>query len=814
LTTRGKGTMQVMHTKSNKSNQLNRILLYILPCIALAIIAALSIASRLVNTSPANAESSSDSMNVSVQAESLNVSLESNSIILDIAPTYEGIFKSTNPVKVYVDTTNTYGYNLIMTATTTTSLTSTVPLSDGTTYPTIATLGDNNGGSGYDSTNFPTNRWGYAVNGSNFLPVANSTTLRTTDGTDNTADRTNNLSFGTKLNTEITTGNYNITLNFVATTNSPSNLEDFDAAFIFAGKTKYNGYYKMQDMTANICSYVATPTTTTSAPSTQLIDTRDNKIYWVSKLKDGNCWMTQNLDLNLDSSIALTSANTDLHSVTSWTPVRSTINSTGYNNTASGASGGILTFNNGAQNDNFASDFSNSTSSDMTVNADNTPYSADPGYRYVVPKEMSGPNTNWYDNGDTFYYCANQDTTCGGNSENGHYTMGNFYNFAAANATNNVETTLGGSANVVQNKVMPDSICPKGWRLPIAKTTNNEFNTLLGASNYNVTSNFNFAGLNAIRTAPLYFVRSGRMNGGTLNHAGANSDAWSSTIRSSTNGYQSIFDSADIDPAHDNHRFYGFPIRCLAHTSISDLTYMQEFATMTDAKKEEIKNTMVVGQAYQLIDNRDNEIYNVAKLADGNVWLLDNLRLDPATLLQQLTPANTNMDPNTPFTLPASSTDKFSDNTAGWTTPGINTSLSNTISTNGVYQGDIGVFYNYCAASAGTICAAKDSNNDNASYDICPASWRMPTGGTDGEYQALYTAYSSNSTNFQTALRTPLSGYFVNGSAYDQGSYGLFWSSTRRDGNDVYRLSVDASSAYPQYSNWRLYGTSVRCLLK
>ncbi|MBQ3445390.1 hypothetical protein IJG29_01525, partial [Candidatus Saccharibacteria bacterium] len=47
LTTRGKGTMQVMHTKSNKSNQLNRILLYILPCIALAIIAALSIASRL-----------------------------------------------------------------------------------------------------------------------------------------------------------------------------------------------------------------------------------------------------------------------------------------------------------------------------------------------------------------------------------------------------------------------------------------------------------------------------------------------------------------------------------------------------------------------------------------------------------------------------------------------------------------------------------------------------------------------------------------------------------------------------------------------
>ncbi|MBQ9017304.1 hypothetical protein IJ103_03645, partial [Candidatus Saccharibacteria bacterium] len=157
--------------------------------------------------------------------------------------------------------------------------------------------------------------------------------------------------------------------------------------------------------------------------SVQLRDKRDNKYYWVTKLKDGNVWMTQNLDLDLDSSVALTSADTDLHSVTSWTPVRSTIDSTTYNNTASGASGGIVTYNgSNSQNGGFASDWTNDY---------NTPYSVDPGYRYVVPKEMSGPNTNYYDNGDTFYYCTNQDATCGGNSENGHYTMGNFYNFAA-----------------------------------------------------------------------------------------------------------------------------------------------------------------------------------------------------------------------------------------------------------------------------------------------------------------------------------------------------------------------------------------------
>ncbi len=289
-----------------------------------------------------------------------------------------------------------------------------------------------------------------------------------------------------------------------------------------------------------------------------LVDARDGKNYYVTKLKDGNVWMTQNLDLDLDSNVALTSANTDLNSVDSWTPARSTINSTAYNNTASGASGGILTYNgSNSHNDSFASGWTNDT---------NTPYSADPGYRYVVPKEMSSSNTNWYDNGDTFYYCVNQDTTCGGNSENGHYTMGNFYNFAAANATNNVETTVGGSANVVQDKVMPDSICPKGWRLPIDKTTNNEFSTLLGASNYNVISNFNFAGLDTIRIAPLYFVRSGHVTGGTLGSAGVAGHAWSSTISSSTNGYYLGFHSTEIDPASNDNRLYGFPVRCLLRT--------------------------------------------------------------------------------------------------------------------------------------------------------------------------------------------------------------------------------------------------------
>ncbi len=814
--------MQVMHTKSNKSNQLNRILLYILPCIALAIIAALSIASRLVNTSPANAESSSDSMNVSVQAESLNVSLESNSIILDIAPTYEGIFKSTNPVKVYVDTTNTYGYNLIMTATTTTSLTSTVPLSDGTTYPTIATLGDNNGGSGYDSTNFPTNRWGYAVNGSNFLPVANSTTLRTTDGTDNTADRTNNLSFGTKLNTEITTGNYNITLNFVATTNSPSNLEDFDAAFIFAGKTKYNGYYKMQDMTANICSYVATPTTTTSAPSTQLIDTRDSKIYWVSKLKDGNCWMTQNLDFDINDTTKqyLTSEYTDLvasgtspyatadgysmdaNGKITWTPVRNTIVST--------TIGASFTW----PNDYY------------------TPYSIDLGdwyYRsdYYNSTDCNDQNCNYHTGnaGDQF------SQTTGANGAHSH--VGNYYSWSAAVASNNT--------NGYDSGTPANSICPKGWKLPAngGINDNGTYSNLNKLYNGDVATGENLGSTAAadklLLASPLYFVRDGAVWSNALRYAGHYGFYWSSTIYFANFVYGLAFNSSELQPSYGGHsRDVGKPLRCLARTSISDITYMQEFATMTDAKKEEIKNTMVVGQAYQLIDNRDNEVYNVAKLADGNVWLLDNLRLDPATLLQQLTPANTNMDPNTPFTLPESSTsnnlcfassavpncdNSGNDSHTSLTIASIYTGRKDEIIP-ATTPGKAGVFYNYCATTAGTYCYPDNLEGIEVEYDICPAGWSIPSGTEQGDYNQLFIAYGSNKAVYINSLRLLDTGRYddiidnVNSSYWASSIQMYTGSSVVGAGNLNYAPNANVSNLQTVTYGNRGRGQSIRCLLK
>ena len=166
--------------------------------------------------------------------------------------------------------------------------------------------------------------------------------------------------------------------------------------------------------------------------------------------------------------------------------------------------------------------------------------------------------------------------------------------------------------------------------------------------------------------------------------------------------------------------------------------------------------------------------------------------------------------------------------------------------TYGLGSGKIGVYYNYCAASAGSYCygsgtsttgsPSSDPNTTTSptardiTSDICPVGWRMATSGSydattgGGDYQNLYNKYSGNSTlggstsmtqslTFKTALSTPLSGYFYNGSASNQGSYGYFWSSTWGSANYMFSIYANSTGASPSTSQNRYNGFTVRCLL-
>jgi hypothetical protein len=271
------------------------------------------------------------------------------------------------------------------------------------------------------------------------------------------------------------------------------------------------------------------------------------------------------------------------------------------------------------------------------------------------------------------------------------------------------------------------------------------------------------------------------------------------------------------------------PTSC--NTPVPDITYMQE---ITSSNKATILAQLTEGGAYYLRDSRDEEPYCVSKLKDGNLWMLDNLRLDltDSTTMAALTADNTNADAASLTSLRSGNRnagDQYADGAfvAEWdsehTTTYYNRASVNadskdvTVTSYGAGSGKVGVYYNYCAVSAGSYCydeyAAPEDTND-ATQDLCPAGWRMPTGGDSGEYQALYAAYSSNATNFRNAISTPLSGIFINGSANSQGTAGLFWSSIRYDVGNMYGLHVDSSSVGPPAYGSRYLGDSVRCLLK
>ena len=361
------------------------------------------------------------------------------------------------------------------------------------------------------------------------------------------------------------------------------------------------------------------------------------------------------------------------------------------------------------------------------------------------------------------------------------------------------------------------SICPKGWRLPTATTSNasattspnwktGDYYRLATAYGANLESSYfensaTFYNNAGPGTTPNYLFAGHYANsifsGGGLNGGGY---YWSPSLRSSEYAYYFYSTSSAVYSANYTGRRQGISVRCILDP------------TMQDFQVADV-NAMAVGDTVALKDVRDNQVYKVAKLADGNVWLIENLRLDltDATVKTNLTPITTNATDAALVNLKNNVTTSW---TNTYTAPVINTTYKNTTqaASGSAPAGKIGVYYNYCAASAGSYCYASNAGSGNAQYDICPAGWRMPTGGASGEYQALYTAYSSNAANFEAALSTPLSGYLRSGSANAQGTNGYFWSSTINDTNNMYALYVYASSVRPQVGDARYDGFSVRCV--
>ena len=334
-----------------------------------------------------------------------------------------------------------------------------------------------------------------------------------------------------------------------STTGAPAST--INEAFANANKTpvsvldpetgQMGSFYKMQDMNTGICESVANSNESTTA---RLVDIRDNKLYYVTKLDDGHCWMTQNLDLDLSHSTALTSETTDLNDnsltgayslhysydpntrIIAWTPENTTRNY----NTGAGT----------AWNNNLYKAYSMDMGEWYWDGNDNTP---DCNYLTTACEHFSQTVT----------------------TANKRFSVGNYYNWSASIASDDSSSLTASTYNDISNNPQ-NSICPKGWRLPTisSQSSANEFTKLNIL--YNEAKNGTDMGWIGV---PLYYVRGGNIDSALpLRKAGLEGYYWSSTVYSGYYWYYLSLAKSKI--VLNNSGYYNgylnrlWSIRCLA----------------------------------------------------------------------------------------------------------------------------------------------------------------------------------------------------------------------------------------------------------
>ena len=277
-------------------------------------------------------------------------------------------------------------------------------------------------------------------------------------------------------------------------------------------------------------------------------------------------------------------------------------------------------------------------------------------------------------------------------------------------------------------------------------------------------------------------------------------------------------------------------------TDISELDYMQDFATLTSTEKTAVLNSMTLNQQYQLKDNRDQKDYYVAKLADGNVWMTQNLDHDIVTTTNFYTYANTDIGHGATTNTSAkwtAQTATYATNDTTWiyTTdnpesydPGdlcwngtIAPDYSGTLSTYAEACGNdkhyhIGNYYNWTAAVAMNDSSSYTTDLTDVDQSICPAGWRLPTYSGNKSYDNLITTLSltaGTSGNVQSAPAYFVYGGLWDGESYDVGGHGLYWSSVVYGDANAYAFDFDRhGSMGPQYDVGRDGGSSVRCVAR
>jgi uncharacterized protein (TIGR02145 family) len=231
-----------------------------------------------------------------------------------------------------------------------------------------------------------------------------------------------------------------------------------------------------------------------------------------------------------------------------------------------------------------------------------------------------------------------------------------------------------------------------------------------------------------------------------------------------------------------------------------------------------------------LNDPRNGQSYQVAKLADNNCWMLNNLRITPQEVASAAASLNNSGLNNT--ALAAAASDAPSEDTPKWYEP--------SGSTNNADPTFYGYLYNWCTATGGTAanCTISSVQPTDAATDICPAGWRLPKGGqvddVNNEFSQLSAkmagfadnqdaTYLGDPTIYQSNWlhSGPFKGVFSGGwfnffNDFDaQGTDALLWASSAYPGFPylAHYVTFNGSEiSVDDYNGLRDYGMAIRCV--
>ena len=312
----------------------------------------------------------------------------------------------------------------------------------------------------------------------------------------------------------------------------------------------------------SVCGYAAASNMSNSYIDEALVmDLRDGKSYWIAKLEDGKCWMTQNLDHNISTTGTYNDINTDLGWNGSAYPSELVWDSTTqtYSNTP-----------------NVTWVPSSGTTSLSNFNTSEIyPRSVDTGdYYQVANLPASNTNTCDYVNSD----CSAYFSTTRSNWADLHWHVGNYYNIPAAAAINDANTILDDDypAGADFSKAAQTSVCPRGWRIAYAgfsgyddnpATNFNDFYDLAKVYNKSSGGTPSWDTNQGFVTSPLYFVRAGYVRDYSTTLEAAASDVFYQSSLYFGSEDSSIFEAGPTFVSYGFASYYApapMPMRCIA----------------------------------------------------------------------------------------------------------------------------------------------------------------------------------------------------------------------------------------------------------